>query len=78
MGIKTQNYDLLTMSAQNGGWVRYQNFPAEMYGHHVNGVRHFVEVNIKEPLLDIPSEQFHCVDCKLIGVIKTMKDYKCL
>lgn len=68
---------LLTMSAQNGGWCRYQLLPASMHGHRVNLVSHFITVNDAEPDLEIWSGQFHCVDCKMMGNEITMERYTC-
>ena len=68
---------LLTMSAQNGGWVRYQLLPASMHGHRVNLVQYYIEVNPEEELLEIWSGNFHCIYCKLMGSEATMRAYSC-
>jgi hypothetical protein len=68
---------LLTMGTQNGGWVRYQLFPASMHGHRVNLVNNFIDVNDNEPALEIESEDFYCIHCKLMGTETTMQEYTC-
>lgn len=68
---------LLTMSAKNGGWVRYQLLPALMYGHHVDFVHYDIEVNPDGSRVKFPSGMFHCVDCKLMGNQYTMERYTC-
>lgn len=68
---------LLTMGADNGGWCRYQLFPASLHGHRVNPVSHFIVVNYAEPDLEVWSGNFHCIDCKLMGTQNTMKGYSC-
>jgi len=76
--IKMFDYPyLLTMSAENGGWVRYQLLPASMHGHRVNLVDYFIEVNPAEPPLEIWSGNYHCIHCKLMGSETTMETYTC-
>lgn len=68
---------LLTMGSENGGWCRYQTFPASMHGHHVNIVYYDVEVNPDGSRVKYPSGHFHCVACKLMGSQNTMEEYFC-
>lgn len=68
---------LLTMRAENGGWVRYQLLPASVHGHHVDIVYYDIEVNPDGSRVKYPSGHFHCVDCKLMGTVNTMKEYNC-
>lgn len=68
---------LLTMGAENGGRVRYQLLPASMHGHHVDIVYYDIEVNPDGSRVKYPSGNFHCVDCKLMGTVNTMKEYNC-
>lgn len=63
------NYDMLTISVQNGSWVRYENFPIHRNFHvldpvWLNGLR-------------IISGQWHCRDCNLMGTETTMQEYAC-
>lgn len=77
---KIKHFDapyLLTMSAENGGWV-YQRLPASMHGHRVNIVYNDIEINPDGSEVKFPSGHFHCVDCKLMGTENTMKEYSCL
>lgn len=82
---KIKHFDapyLLTMSAEDGGWVRYQLLPASMHGHRVDIVYYDIIVNIKEDRTDyvtvkIPSETFHCIYCKLMGNQYTFERYSC-
>lgn len=63
------NYDMLTVSAQNGGWMRYENFPVYRSGHRVNPVyRNGIKVI---------TGFWHCIHCKLMGSENTMKEYTC-
>lgn len=78
---RRKKFDLVTtgINAQGNPFVWYQNYPALMgLRHHVNGVNYFIHVNPDEPPLKVPSEFFHCVDCKLMGTRKTFKEYKCM
>lgn len=77
--VKKKNYDLkiIGINAMGNPFVRYQDFPAQMGRHHVTGIDYFVYVNPAEPALKIPSELFHCVDCKLMGSIQTFRGYRC-
>lgn len=68
---------LLTMGTENGGWCRYQLFPASMHGHRINIVYYDITVNPDGSRVKIPSGHFHCVNCKLMGTTNTMKEYDC-
>jgi len=68
---------LLTMGAQNGGWVRYQLLPAYMHGHRVNIVYYDIEVNPDGSRVKYPSEFYHCIHCGLMGSEETMQNYTC-
>lgn len=68
---------LLTMGAENGGWVRYQLLPASMHGHRVNIVYYDIEVNPDGSRVKYASGHFHCVNCKLMGTENTMRTYAC-
>lgn len=77
---KIKHFDapyLLTMSAQNGGWVRYQILPAPMHGHRIDIVYYDIEVNPDGSRVKYPSGLYYCVDCKLMGSVSTMKEYVC-
>lgn len=65
---------LHTMSLES---TRYQLYPAEMDGHHVNSVDHDIEVNPDGSRVKVFSGFYHCVDCKLMGSTTTMENYRC-
>lgn len=51
-------------------FVRYQLLPAYIHEHRVNVV--YLNAIVK-----IPSNHFHCINCKLMGGIKTLQEYTC-
>jgi hypothetical protein len=73
---------ITTISAQNGGWVRYQLLPMHLHGHRVNPVQHRVFVNIDEEgnpiFVWVPTNHFHCVHCKIMGTETTLQEYSCV
>lgn len=58
-------------------WVRYQILPASLHGHSVNPVYQDIEVNADGSRVKIPTEFFHCIHCKLMGTIDTLREYSC-
>lgn len=57
-------------------FVRYQILPAEICGHRVNVV--YAEVRVQPTLIvKVPSGHFHCIRCKLMGNIETLRSYNC-
>lgn len=71
MGVKQFDHPyLLTLGADNGGWIRYQILPAYVHGHRVNPVYYTTPVKYW-------SGHFHCMDCKIMGNNDTLKRYNC-
>lgn len=57
-------------------FVRYQLLPADIAGHRVNVV--YAEVYVQPTLtIKIPSAHFHCIRCKIMGTITTLRSYSC-
>lgn len=57
-------------------FVRYQLLPADICGHRVNVV--YADVRVQPTLtIKIPSSHFHCIRCKIMGTIETMRQYTC-
>ena len=69
---------ITTMGINEDGipFVRYQLLPASICGHRVNVV--YAEVSVQPTMkIKIPSGHFHCIQCKLMGSIETMRQYTC-
>lgn len=69
---------ILTMGKDEVGtpFVRYQLLPAHIAGHRCNVV--YAEVYVQPTLtIKIPSAHFHCINCKLMGTINTLREYRC-
>lgn len=58
-------------------FCRYDLLPISMHGHRVDIVYYDIEVNPDGSRVKYPSGIFHCIDCKLMGTVKTMKEYIC-
>ena len=70
-------YITTTGRDENGTpFIRYQFLPANICGHRVNVV--YADVRVQPTLtIKIPSSHFHCIRCKIMGTIETMRQYNC-
>ena len=67
---------IITMGADNGGWVWYQTLPACMHGHRVDVVYHYARIAV-DTEVKLWSGNFHCLDCGIMGSTETLKSYIC-
>ena len=70
----------ITIMGQNEDkvpFVQYLLLPASIAGHRVNVV--YAEVRVRPTLkIKIPSGHFHCIRCKIMGSMETLRSYNCI
>jgi len=71
------DYDFTICNADGNGTTWYFKCPVPMHGHHVNIVYYDIGVNPDGSRVKFPSGFYHCVNCKLMGTLNSMQEYRC-